>query len=107
MKRKSLFILALLIAALTSLFTSCSASVEPPKSEEVMAYVTFGNEGSRSLYTEYGITPYDSLFWDYDAVKMDGYGTTGAATKAPVSKDPSDNQITGLSGTVGPLSQGA
>ena len=107
MKRKSLFILALLIAALTSLFTSCSASVEPPKSEEVMAYVTFGNEGSRSLNTEYGITPYDSLFWDYDAVKMDGYGTTGAATKAPVSKDPSDNQIIGLSGTVGPLSQGA
>lgn len=107
MKRKSLLILALLIAALTSLFTSCSASVEPPKSEEVMAYVTFGNGGSRSLYTEYGITPYDSLFWDYDAVKMDGYGTTGAATKAPVSKDPSDNQIIGLSGTVGPLSQGA
>lgn len=107
MKRKSLLILALLVAALTSLFTSCSASVEPPKSEESMAYVTFGNGGSRSLYTEYGITPYDSLFWDYDAVKMDGYGTTGAATKAPVSKDPSDNQITGLRGTVGPLSQGA
>lgn len=107
MKRKSLLILALLIAALASLVTSCSASVEPPKSEESMAYVTFGNGGSRSLYTEYGITSYDSLFWDYDAVKMDGYGTTGAATKAPVSKDPSNNQITGLSGTVGPLSQGA
>lgn len=106
MKKKTLLILAVLITALACLFTSCSASVEPPKAEDV-AYVTFGNGSSRTLTTEYGIIPYSDLYWDYTSVKKDSYGTTGVADHAPVSKDSAGNQIKGLSGTVGPFSQGA
>ena len=120
MKRKTLLILAVLLTAIACLFTSCSASVEPPKEEEGLAYVTFGNGGSRSLSTEYGIKSYGELFWFYTAVKQDGFGLTGQSPKdtngnfipQPVKPDKnSAGQLTdinpGLDGTVGPLSQGA
>lgn len=102
MKRKTLLILAVLLTAIACLFTSCSASVEPPKEEEGLAYVTFGNGGSRSLTTEYGIKSYDDLYWYYTAVKQDGFGLTGQKTDQTRI-----NETKGLSGTVGPLSQGA
>lgn len=106
MKRKALLVIAVLVTALACLFTSCSGSVEPPRAEEY-GYVTFGNGSSRTLTTEYGIIPYIDLYWDYTSVKKDSYGTTGVADHAPVSKDSAGNQIKGLSGTVGPFSQGA
>lgn len=107
MKKKTLLILAVLITALACLFTSCSASVEPPKAEEEFGYVTFGNGGSRSLTTEYGIKNYDDLYWYYTAVKQDGFGLTGSTgnTETPV---PAKTNGKGIgSGTVGPFSQGA
>ena len=120
MKKKTLLILAVLITALACLFTSCSASVEPPKAEEEFGYVTFGNGGSRSLTTEYGIKSYDDLYWYYTAEKKDGFGLTGQSPKndnnsfipQPVNaiKNEEGNVIRvnqGLSGEVGPFSQGA
>ena len=101
MKRKTLLALAVLLTAIACLFTSCSASVEPPKEEEGLAYVTFGNGGSRSLSTEYGIKSYGELFWFYTAVKQDGFGFTGQKTEQTRIND-----TTGLNGTI-TLSQGA
>ncbi|MDD6840697.1 MAG: right-handed parallel beta-helix repeat-containing protein [Spirochaetales bacterium] len=107
MKRKTLLALAVLLTALACLFTSCSASVEPPKAEEEFGYVTFGNGGSRSLTTEYGIKSYDELYWYYTAVKKDSYGLTGQKlTQTEVPAKTEDGKGIG-SGTVGPFSQGA
>lgn len=106
MKRKTLLILAVLLTAIACLFTSCSASVEPPKEEEEFGYVTFGNGGSRSLSTEYGIKSYDSLYWYYTAAKKDSFGLTGQKTEqTPVPAKTDDGKGIG-SGTIR-LSQGA
>ena len=79
MKRRTLVVLAVLFAAIACFFTSCDAEQAAPKADEGMAYVVFGNGGSRSLNTEYGIQNYNDLFWFYKAEKKDGFGTTGAA----------------------------
>lgn len=106
MKKKTLLILAVLITALACLFTSCSASVEPPKAEEEFGYVTFGNGGSRSLSTEYGIKSYDSLYWYYTATKKDSFGFTGQ-TSGQTTVPHKNADGTGIgSGTIR-LSQGA
>lgn len=106
MKRRTLVVLAVLFAAIACFFTSCDAEQAAPKADEGMAYVVFGNGGSRSLNTEYGIQNYNDLFWYYKAEKKDGFGTTGAALKEPVSKNEAGQHIKGLSGRVGPFSQG-
>ena len=106
MKKKTLLILAVLITALACLFTSCSASVEPPKAEEEFGYVTFGNGGSRSLTTLYGIKNYDDLYWYYTAEKKDGFGLTGQ-TDGQTAVPPKTGDGKGIgSGTIR-LSQGA
>lgn len=99
-------ILAVLLAAIACFFTSCDAEQAAPKADEGMAYVIFGNGGSRSLNTEYGIQNYNDLFWYYKAEKKDGYGITGTAENEPVSKNEAGEHIKGLSGRVGPFSQG-
>lgn len=106
MKRKTLFVLAVLVVAFACLFTSCSGSVEPPRAEEEFGYVTFGNGSSRTLSTEYGIKSYDDLNWFYTSHKMDSYGLTGeTSTEKPV---PAKSNGKGIgSGAVGPFSQGA
>ena len=99
----------MLITALACIFTSCSAAIDSPKAEaEEFGYVTFGNGGSRTLNTEYGIKSYNELVWFYTAEKKDGFGKTGE------TRDENGNLVkerindtTGLSGEVGPLSQGA
>lgn len=107
MKRKILLILAVLLTAIACLFTSCSASVEPPKEEEEFGYVTFGNGGSRSLSTEYGIKSYDDLIWFYTAEKKDGFGKTGETKDRDGNLvETRINSTTGLNGTIR-LSQGA
>ena len=103
MKKKTLLILAVLITALACIFTSCSAAIDSPKAEaEEFGYVTFGNGGSRTLNTEYGIKSYNELIWFYTAVKQDKFGFTGQKTSQTRI-----NETTGLSGEIGPLSQGA
>lgn len=107
-KRKvlSILLLALITVALA---VSCSSNIETPATNtEELAYVTFGNGHSRELGTSYLTEDYDNLFWFYTATKDDQYGTTGVtSTKTPVSKDTSGNHIVGLSGRVGPFSQGS
>lgn len=106
MKKKTLLILAVLITALACLFTSCSASVEPPKADEEFGYVTFGNGGSRSLTTEYGIKSYDSLYWYYTATKKDNFGFTGQ-TNGQTVVPPKTGDGKGIGSDTIRLSQGA
>lgn len=106
-KRKVLSILLLALITVT-LAVSCSGSIDAPAQDaEELAYVTFGNGHSRGLSTSYETEPYNLLYWFYTARKTDSYGTTGETTDlTPVSKV-GDNHIQGLSGQVGPFSQGA
>lgn len=107
-KRKvlSILLLALITVALA---VSCSSNIETPVTNtEELAYVTFGNGHSRELNTSYQTEPYNLLYWFYTAQKTDSYGTTGVTSgETPVSKDASGSHIQGLSGRVGPFSQGA
>lgn len=112
-KRKVLSILLLALITVT-LAISCSGSIDAPAQDaEELAYVTFGNGHSRELSTSYETLPYNSLYWFYTAQKTDSYGTTGQVgldsdrkpTEA-VSKNGED-PARGLSGRVGPFSQGA
>ena len=106
-KRKVLSILLLALITVT-LAVSCSSNIDTPAANtEELAYVTFGNGNSRELGTSYLTKDYDELFWFYTAIKDDHYGMTGVKReKTPVSKDTSGSHIQGLSGRVGPLSQG-
>lgn len=93
-----------ILIVLMALLVSCSMDTEDPSSR--MSYVTFGQSqsvGSRSLDTSYDVVGYDELYWFYDAVKKDTYGTTGAGTG---QKIPGDASGKGTAGTVGPFSQG-
>lgn len=93
-----------ILIVLMALLVSCSMDTEDPSSRG--AYVTFGQSqsvGSRSLDTSYDVVGYDELYWFYDAVKKDTYGTTGAGTG---QKIPGDASGKGTAGTVGPFSQG-
>lgn len=93
-----------ILIVLMALLVSCSMDTEDPSSRG--AYVTFGQSqsvGSRSLDTSYDVVGYDELYWFYDAVKKDNYGTTGAGAG---QKIPGDAYGKGTAGTVGPFSQG-
>lgn len=93
-----------ILIVLMALLVSCSMDTEDPSSRG--AYVTFGQSqsvGSRSLDTSYDVVGYDELYWFYDAVKKDNYGTTGAGAR---QKIPGDAYGKGTAGTVGPFSQG-
>ena len=107
-KRKVLSILLLALITVT-LAVSCSSNIDTPAANtEELSYVTFGNGHSRELGTSYTTVDYDELFWFYTATKKDNYGTTGVTTaKTPVSKGDNDAPAKGLSGRVGPFSQGA
>lgn len=113
-KRKVLSILLLALITVT-LAVSCSGSIDTPKQEaEELAYVTFGNGHSRGLSTSYETKAYGTLYWFYTAQKTDSYGTTGQVglntdnlPTAAVSKGDNNAPAKGLSGQVGPFSQGA
>lgn len=113
MKRRK--VLGILLLALITAFiaVSCSGNIEAPASSaEELSYVTFGNGHSRELGTSYWTEDYDNLYWFYTATKTDAYGTTGSegltdgVPTAAVSKS-GDNPAKGLSGRVGPFSQGS
>lgn len=112
-KRKVLSILLLALITVT-LAVSCSSNIDTPAANtEELAYVTFGNSHSRELNTSYQTEPYNLLYWFYTAQKTDSYGTTGQVGLGPdgkpteaVSKNGED-PAQGLSGRVGPFSQGA
>ena len=113
MKRRK--VLGILLLALITAFiaVSCSGNIEAPASSaEGLSYVTFGNGHSRELGTSYLTEDYDNLYWFYTATKTDAYGTTGSeglndgVPTAAVSKS-GDNPAKGLSGRVGPFSQGS
>ena len=113
-KRKVLSILLLALITVT-LAVSCSGSIDAPAQDaEELAYVTFGNGHSRGLSTSYETEAYGNLFWFYTAQKTDSYGTTGQVglntdnlPTAAVSKGDNNAPKKGLSGQVGPFSQGA
>ena len=113
-KRKVLSILLLALITVT-LAVSCSGSIDAPVQDaEELAYVTFGNGHSRGLSTSYKTEAYDKLYWFYTALKTDSYGTTGQVglntdnlPTAAVSKGDNNAPAKGLSGQVGPFSQGA
>ena len=96
MKHKSL-LFAVIIMAIACLFTACSnETVNPQATEEGFGYITFGNS-SRVLSTQYSVEGYDNLYWFYDAVKDDTFGTTGAGNKIKLA---GNSEGKGLSGTV-------
>lgn len=108
-------VLGILLLALITAFiaVSCSGNIEAPASSaEELSYVTFGNGHTRELGTSYWTQDYDNLYWFYTATKTDAYGTTGSegltdgVPTAAVSKS-GDNPAKGLSGRVGPFSQGS
>ena len=107
-KRKVLSILLLALITVT-LAVSCSGNINTPAANtEELSYVTFGNGHSREIGTSYETKDYGELFWFYTATKDDQYGTTGVtSTEKPVSKNSNGAHIPGLSGSVGPFSQGA
>ena len=99
MRMKNILVVSVL-ALLIVIASSCSNDgLASDKSEK--AYVVFGNM-VRSLDTSYEVLGYDELYWFYKADKKDGYGLTG---------DTSDyferlNDGKGVSGVIGPFSQG-
>lgn len=110
MKKTLLLTLALALVC-ACLFVSCSGDVTEKQSG--LSYVTF-DQRSRSFETEYKGTQYKDLYWFYKAVKTDGAGNTGEQESyVPViavnsSKTATTDIFTkGLSGTIGPFSQGS
>lgn len=101
--KKSLLVLASIMILALCTFVACTAEVSDPY--DGLTYVTFGGESpaSRNLLASYEVASYDDLFWSYSAEKLDHYGTSGAATNAPVFED---STTKGLNKTVGPFSQG-
>ena len=101
--KKSLLVLASIMILALCTFVACTAEVSDPY--DGLTYVTFGGEApaSRNLLASYEVASYDDLYWSYSAVKLDYYGTSGAATNAPVFED---STTKGLNKTVGPFSQG-
>lgn len=101
--KKSLLVLASIMILALCTFVACTAEVSDPY--DGLTYVTFGGEApaSRNLLASYEVASYDDLYWSYSAEKLDHYGTSGAATNAPVFED---STTKGLNKTVGPFSQG-
>ena len=102
MKKLSCILLAVML--ITAMFVSCTAEVIDPY--DGLAYVTFGGPASKDLSASYEVQSYEDLYWFYTATKTDSFGKTGEVTdKTPVSKD-GETIVAGLSGQVGPFSQG-
>ena len=81
MKKSSIFILTLSI--ILTLFVAVACSNETAVVNDQLAYVSFGQSGSRSFTTGLSSVPGEAnLFWEYTAVKTDGKLNTGAGTKA-------------------------
>ena len=101
--KKSLLVLASIMILALCTFVACTAEVSDPY--DGLTYVTFGGEApaSRNLLASYEVASYDDIYWSYSAEKLDHYGTSGAATNAPVFED---STTKGLNKTVGPFSQG-
>lgn len=101
--KKSLLVLASIMILALCTFVACTAEVSDPY--DGLTYVTFGGElpASRNLLASYEVASYDDLYWSYSAEKLDHYGTSGAATNAPVFEN---STTKGLNNPVGPFSQG-
>lgn len=101
--KKSLLVLASIMILALCTFVACTAEVSDPY--DGLTYVTFGGESpaSRNLLASYEVASYDDLYWSYSAEKLDHYGTSGAATNAPVFEN---STTKGLNNPVGPFSQG-
>lgn len=112
MKKRGLM-LTLVAMLLIAALVSCS---DPSNNEldgqgKGLAYATFDKTMTKGLSSSYsGYESYDNLYWYYTAVKKDSYGTTGQTKKNNtdvVVKVPGDNtNHKGLSGQVGPFSEG-
>ncbi len=104
MRKRILSVLAI-CAIIACLFSACSIDNSQPGEGRGVGYVTFGNQltsSARSLTPSYDVAAYEDLYWFYDAVKGDQYGTTGAGNGQKISG--TDGK--GLAGEVGPFSQG-
>ncbi len=99
--KKTLLICLALLAIVMSFFISCS--VEPKAiEEEAYAYVEFDESVTRDFSAAYTPYSYDQLYWYYTAKKTDGWGTVGATGDTGTLV----NSGKGLSGSIGPFSQG-
>ncbi len=109
--KRTLFTCLVLAAVGICLLVSCAVQNDVPGEGDGIAYIRFG-EDDRAFKADYDIQKYDNLYWFYTAEKVDSYGKTGETTEeAPVTAvKGEDGSITtvnkGLSGTIGPFSQG-
>lgn len=104
MRKRILSVLAI-CAIIACLFSACSIDNSQPGDGRGVGYVTFGNQltsSARSLKPSYDVAAYEDLYWFYDAVKGDQYGTTGAGKGQKIPGTGGK----GLAGEVGPFSQG-
>ncbi len=109
--KRTLFSCLVLAVAGICLLVSCAVQNDVPGEGDGIAYIRFG-EDDRAFKADYDIQEYDNLYWFYTAEKDDDYGKVGETTdEVPVTAVKDDNgAITsvnlGLSGTIGPFSQG-
>lgn len=109
--KRTLFTCLVLAAVGICLLVSCAVQNNVPGEGDGIAYIRFGRD-DRAFNADYDIQEYDNLYWFYTAQKTDSYGKTGETTdEVPVTADKNESgAITtvnkGLSGTIGPFSQG-
>ncbi len=108
--KRTLFTCLVLAAAAICLLVSCAVQNNVPGDGDGIAYIRFGRD-DRAFKADYDIQDYDNLYWFYTAEKTDSYGKVGAtAEETPVTAEKDESgTITvnkGLSGTIGPFSQG-
>ncbi len=108
--KRTLFTCLVLVAAAICLLVSCAVQNNVPGDGDGIAYIRFGRD-DRAFKADYDIQDYDNLYWFYTAEKTDSYGKVGAtAEETPVTAEKDESgTITvnkGLSGTIGPFSQG-
>lgn len=109
--KRTLFTCLVLAAVGICLLVSCAVQNDVPGEGDGIAYIRFGRD-DRAFKADYDIQEYDNLYWFYTAQKDDSYGKTGETTaEVPVTADKNESgEITkvnkGLSGTIGPFSQG-
>ena len=108
--KRTLFTCLVLAAAAICLLVSCAVQNNVPSDGDGIAYIRFGRD-DRAFKADYDIQDYDNLYWFYTAEKTDSYGKVGVtAEETPVTAEKDESgTITvnkGLSGTIGPFSQG-
>lgn len=108
--KRTLFTCLVLAAVGICLLVSCAVQNNVPGEGDGIAYIRFGRD-DRAFNADYDIQEYDNLYWFYTATKTDSYGKTGETTvEVPVTAVKGEgDSITinkGLSGTIGPFSQG-